>query len=78
MAVRLRTSKISAAAALEALGRSNIVDVRVGESLSYRYAPFDGRLEKIVDEIAGAHHRARDEMVAYVTGGRGQIRKSGA
>jgi len=78
MAVRLRTSRISAAAALEALGRSNMVDVRVGGSLSYRYAPFDDRLEKIVDEIAGAHPGARDEMVAHVIRGRGEVRNSGA
>jgi len=68
MASHLRTSALSAATALETLGRSNLVDVRVGGSLSYRYAPVDARLEAIVDELAAAHYHARDELVARVTG----------
>ena len=72
MASHLRTSALSAATALETLGRSNLVDVRVGGSLSYRYAPVDARLEAIVDELAAAHYHARDELVARVTGVRGK------
>jgi len=67
MAAQLRTSEVSAAAALEALGRLNVVDVRVGAHLSYRYAPVDDDLAKVVDEIADAHYHARDELVARVT-----------
>ena len=68
IAAQLRTSEASAAAALEALGRSNAVDVRVGGYLSYRYAPVDEKLARIVDEIAEAHYHARDDLVARVTG----------
>ena len=70
MAAQLRTSDVSASAALEALGRSNVVDVRVGGSLSYRYAPVDPRLEKTINEIADRHYHARDEVVARVTASR--------
>ena len=73
MAAQLRTSEVSAAAALEALGRSNVADVRVGGALSYRYAPVDPRLEKTVDEIADAHYHARDELVARMTTAREKI-----
>ena len=68
IAAHLRTSEASAAAAMEALGRSNVVDVRVGGALSYRYAPVDPKLARVVDEIAEAHYHARDDLVARVTG----------
>jgi hypothetical protein len=75
MATQLRTSEPAAAAALEALGRSNVVDVRVGAYLSYRYAPVDAALARVVEEIAAAHYHSRDDLVARVPGLR---RTSGA
>ena len=68
MAAQLRTSEAAAAAALEGLGRSNVLDVRVGAHLSYRYAPVDAALGRAVDEIAAAHYHSRDDLVARVTG----------
>jgi hypothetical protein len=70
IAAQLRTSEASAAAALEALGRSNVVDVCVGGHLSYRYAPIDAALAHVVDEIAAAHYHSRDRLVALLTGTR--------
>jgi hypothetical protein len=72
IAAELRTSDVSAAAVLEALGRCNAIDVRVGGALSYRYGPFDAHVEKIVDEIADAHYHARDELVARIAAARGK------
>ncbi|HTI38176.1 MAG TPA: hypothetical protein VL484_11475 [Vicinamibacterales bacterium] len=68
MATALRATEAAAAAALEALGRSNVVDVRVGAHLSYRYAPVDAALARVVDEITDAHYHSRDDLIARVTG----------
>jgi hypothetical protein len=70
MAGHLRASNVSTGQALEALGASNVVDVRITGSLSYRYAPLDRRLEDAVDEIAAVHHHARAELLARVTADR--------
>jgi hypothetical protein len=59
VAARLGTSNAAAAAALESLGRANLVDVRLGASLQYRYAPLDSRLLALVDEIAESRHGLR-------------------
>ena len=63
IASQLRTAEPAVSAALETLGRSNVLDVRVGGSLSYRFAPVAPALARTIDEIATAHYYARNDLV---------------
>jgi hypothetical protein len=68
IASQLHVGEPAAASALEALGRANVLDVRLGAHLSYRYAPVDAHLARTIDEIADAHYRGRDALVACIGG----------
>ena len=70
MAAQLRTTEAAAAGALEALGRVNVADVRLGSQLSYRCAPIDPGLANVVDELAAAHYHSRDTLIGRLTEGR--------
>jgi hypothetical protein len=74
VAETLRIGAGAAAHALEALGTWNLVDVRLASTLTYRYAPLDAPMARVIDEIAAAHDVARDVVVALVGRGRGAPR----
>jgi hypothetical protein len=71
VAATLRISVASAAQALEDLGLGNLLDVRVGETLAYRFAPMDSRVSDTIAEIAALHYTSRDALLAVLPGVRG-------
>jgi hypothetical protein len=68
VAATLRISVASAAQALEDLGLGNLLDVRVGETLAYRFAPMDSQVSDTITEIAGLHYASRDTLLAALPG----------
>jgi hypothetical protein len=68
VAATLRISEPSAGKALEGLGLGNLLDVRVGETLSYRYAPMDSQVSDTITEIAALHYASRDTLLAALPG----------
>lgn len=64
----LRISAPSAEQALEGLGRGNLLDVRVGEALAYRFAPVDSKVSDTISEIAALHYVSRDALLAELPG----------
>jgi hypothetical protein len=68
VAATLRISVASAAQALEDLGLGNLLDVRVGETLAYRFAPMDSQASDTITEIAGLHYASRDTLLAALPG----------
>jgi hypothetical protein len=65
VALDLQMPVEAAQAHLEHLGTCNLVDVRVAESVRYRYEPGTGELAHVVDQVADAHYHHRD-AVAHV------------
>ena len=53
--------------ALEALAAHNLLDVRIGTSLGYRFAPVDTWSRRAMTEAAARPHEAR-QTVARLTG----------
>ena len=49
--------------ALEELGTTNLLDMRIGSDLTYRFAPWQPDAAQHVEEIATARYEAR-ELVA--------------
>jgi hypothetical protein len=68
VAAALRISARSAGQALEALGLGNLLDVRVGETLAYRYAPTDSKMADGIAEIAALHYASRDVLLGALPG----------
>lgn len=68
VAATLRISAPSAGQSLEDLGRGNLLDVRVGEALAYRFAPVDAKVADTIAEIAAVHYVARDALLAALPG----------
>lgn len=52
---------------LEYLSARNLLDVRVAESVIYCYNPGREDLSQLVEDVARAHYRHRDELVAVLT-----------
>lgn len=65
----LRMSESSPGTALEDLGRANLLDVGIGESLTYRFAPVDETVSKTIPEITALHFTARDAIIHAQPGG---------
>lgn len=68
VAATLRISVTSAERALEDLGRGNVLDVRLGETLAYRFAPMDSQVLDTIAEIAALHYASRDNLLAKLPG----------
>lgn len=60
MSDELRVGQTAARQALEELGTTNLLDMRIGTDLTYRFAPWREEAAHFVDEIAGARYEARD------------------
>lgn len=52
---------------LEILSARNLLDVRITESVIYRYNPVRADLSRLVEEIAQAHFLHRKEVVTLLT-----------
>lgn len=63
IAEELRVGPNASAGALEALASSNLLDVRIGTALTYRYSPVQAGDRQLLTEIALDHYTAR-ELVA--------------
>jgi hypothetical protein len=64
VAAEMRIGMPLAAAALEALAARNLLDVRIGGSLTYRFAPLEDRVRTTTQEISRNHYAARELIVA--------------
>jgi predicted ArsR family transcriptional regulator len=51
---------------LEHLSARNLLDVRITESVIYRYLPAREELSELVEEVARAHYLHRDAVVAVL------------
>ncbi len=76
LAAALRVSVDSAERALEHLGAANLIDVKIGNSLAYRFAPIDDGVRPSIDEIATMHYEDRRslEIALARSGGAGAAR----
>ena len=76
LATALRVSVDSAERALEHLGAANLIDVKIGNSLAYRFAPVDDEVRPWIDEIATLHFEDRQALEAALarSGGAGAAR----
>lgn len=67
VAEELRVGPGIAREALEELGATNLLDMRIGIDLTYRFEPWQADAAEFVEEIAGARYEAR-ELVAQRAG----------
>jgi|SRR5688572_1630648 hypothetical protein len=76
LAVVLRVSVDSTERALEHLAAANLIDVKIGNSLAYRFAPLDADVRPLIDEIARVHYEDRQALEAILArwGGAGAAR----
>lgn len=65
-AEELRVSQPLARLALEDLGTTNLLDMRISNDLTYRYAPWQPDMAVLIEEIAHSRYDAR-EFVAQRT-----------
>jgi hypothetical protein len=63
IAEELRVGQDAARQALEELGTTNLLDMRIGTDLTYRFAPWQADAAQFINEIAAARYEAR-ELVA--------------
>jgi hypothetical protein len=63
VALELQMPVEAAQAHLEHFGTCNLLDVRVAESVLYRYEPGTHELAEVVDGVAEAHYNQRDAIV---------------
>ena len=60
VASQLRVSTDTARDALEKLAARNLLDVRIANDLTYRFAPWHQSAAKMMNEIAFNHYEARE------------------
>ena len=65
----LRLPVAIAAEALEALGRRDLLDVRVADDVRYRYAPSSVPLRETVTQLADCFRKHREDVTSLVGGG---------
>ncbi len=53
---------------LEHLSARNLLDVRIADSVIFCYKPTREELSRLVEDVAEAHYRHRDAVVAMLTG----------
>src|SRR5688500_18230873 len=72
LAAALRVSVDSTERALEHQGAANLINVKIGNSLAYRFAPIDTGVRPVIDAIATVHYENRQALEAVMarTGGR--------
>lgn len=73
VAAALRMSSNSTSQALETLSMGNLLDVRLGEALAYRFAPLSDDVSKTVEELAEMHYRSRDAVLAAIASQRSAL-----
>jgi predicted ArsR family transcriptional regulator len=66
LAAELDMPETSAQLHLDHLSARNLLDVRIAESVVYRYSPGREDLAQLVEEIARVHYLQRDAIVAMV------------
>jgi hypothetical protein len=59
--------EVAAAGHLEALGRRDLLDVRLGQNVRYRYSPATPELDAVVKQVADAYRYRRGAVLAFVT-----------
>jgi hypothetical protein len=62
LASALRVAIESTERALEHMGAANLIDVKIGTSLAYRFAPIDGGVYPLLDEIAIVYYADRQAL----------------
>ena len=68
LALELSLSIADAQRHLEHLTSLNLLDVRVSDSVLYRYHPGTPELANLVDQVADAHAEHRDLIIATLAG----------
>ncbi len=63
----LQLTTRAAAAQLEALGQRNLLDVRIGADVLYRFSPATPELSEVVARMVEAYRDHRTEMLKIVT-----------
>jgi hypothetical protein len=66
VAMALRLTASAAAEQLEWLCRHDLLDVRLGNEVRYRFGPATSRLAAAVQRVARAYRTRRSELVAFV------------
>lgn len=61
----LRVPARLASEALEDLGTSNLLDVKIGNTIAYRFAPARPETAALIREVALAHYEAREVVGAH-------------
>jgi hypothetical protein len=67
LATELRIPAEQVEAGLHALGRHNLIGVRLAEDVVYRYDPGTPLLRQLVDDIVNAHYADRHCVAAIVS-----------
>jgi hypothetical protein len=67
VAEALRLLRPAAARSLEALGRRDLLDVRIGDDMWYRFSPATPELTATVRQVADAYREYRTPVMAFVT-----------
>jgi predicted ArsR family transcriptional regulator len=66
----LQLTEPAAAEHLEALGRRDLLDVRLSSDVVYRYSPATAELAGIVAQVVDAYREHRGDVLRLVTGRR--------
>ncbi len=66
VADELRTSSSSARRRLEELGAFNLLDVRIGQDVLYRYAPGDAGLSRTVESLRRCYQEQRVAVLSEI------------
>jgi hypothetical protein len=70
----LRLDERAAAQHLETVARHNLLDVRLGDAVRYRFGPSSTDLMAAVRQVAEQYRSRRGEVVAYVAARRRSLR----
>lgn len=68
VAAELRVGSEAVGHALEELASSNLLDVRIGNDLTYRFAPWHESTARLMAEIAANHYEAKEIVVRSAAG----------
>jgi hypothetical protein len=63
VAQMLRVPASAASAALEDLATGNLLDVKIGNTISYRFAPSGPETAAVIREVSGSPYEAREVVV---------------
>ncbi|HVL70013.1 MAG TPA: hypothetical protein VM364_22330 [Vicinamibacterales bacterium] len=68
IAQEIRVGPTTTALALEELASRNLLDVRIGSTLAYRFSPVEEGVRGVLAEIAADHYTAREIVAAGAAG----------